>query len=370
MSRALVQKIADAMLYEGYLLYPYRASALKNRLRWTFGILYPEAYCRSETDASSMQTECLVAGSGQTRLEWTVRFLQVVGEGAVERVVAGNQTISDLSDESASIPFSFPATKEPLTGAVMCSVEPLSTDLLKLSIRIANQSLLQKDADRDQALAQSLTSTHTILGVQDREFVSLLEPPEEQAAFVARCRNIGTWPVLVGNPGQRNWMLSSPILLYDYPRVAGESPGDLFDATEIDELLTLRIRTMTDAEKRAVRADDRARRLLERVEELDSEQLLQLHGTMRSLEPGPSNFKAGDRVRLRPRPGADVFDLALAGKQAMIQAVETDLEGRVFLAVTVDDDPGRDFGLAGKPGHRFFFRAEELERIDAAEGSS
>ena len=252
----------------------------------------------------------------------------------------------------------------------MCSVEPLSTDLFKLCIRIANQSLLQQVANRDQALAQSLVSTHTILGVQDGEFVSLLEPPEEQAAFVARCRNVGTWPVLAGIPGQRNWMLSSPILLYDYPRVAAESPGDLFDGTEIDELLTLRIRTMTNAEKRAVRADDRARRLLERVEELVPEQLLQLHGTMRSPEPGPGNLKAGDRVRLRPRPGADVFDLALAGKQAMIQAVETDLEGRVFFAVTVDDDPGRDFGLAGKPGHRFFFRPEELERIDVVEGSS
>src|SRR5262245_3129290 len=115
MSRALVQKIADAILYEGYLPYPYRASALTNRLRWTFGVLYPEAYCRSETDASLMQTECLVNGSGQTRLEWTVRFHQVVGEEAVERVVAGNQTISDFSDGSASIPFSFPAANDRLT---------------------------------------------------------------------------------------------------------------------------------------------------------------------------------------------------------------------------------------------------------------
>src|SRR5262249_13690350 len=250
MSRALVQKIADAILYEGYLLYPYRTSALKNRLRWMFGVLYPEAYCRSGTDAFLMQTECLVVGNGQTHLALTVRFLQVVGQEAVERVVAGNQIISDLADESVAVPFSFPAASEPLAGVVMCSVEPLCTDLFKLCIRIANQSFLPKDVDRDQALAQSLVSTHTILGVQDGEFVSLLEPPQEQGEFVARCRNVGTWPVLAGIPGQRNWMLSSPILLYDYPRVASESPGDLFDATEIDELLTLRIRTMTDAEKR------------------------------------------------------------------------------------------------------------------------
>ena len=359
MSATLVQQIADAVLYEGYLLYPYRPSALKNRLRWTFGVLYPEA-CG---DASSMQTECLVVGAARTRLEWTVRFLQLVGDEAVERTVAESWTLSELLERPRAASFSFPAANGLLAGTATCSAEALAENLVKLRVRIDNQSSLEKEVERQQALARSLISTHTILGVREGEFVSLLEPPEAFAGFAAGCRNVGTWPVLVGAAGEKSWLLSSPILLYDYPRVAAESPGDLFDGTEIDELLTLRIQTLTDEEKRALRADKRAGRLLERVEQLAPEQLSQLHGTMRRQ----SDLKPGDRVRLRPRAGADVFDLALAGQLATVQKVEVDLEGRVYLAVTVDDDPGRDLGLEGKPGHRFFFRPEELERIEEAD---
>jgi hypothetical protein len=368
MSRALVQKIADAVMYEGYLLYPYRQSALKNRLRWTFGVLYPEAYCRSEGDTSFMQTECLVVSGTRTRLEWTLRFLQLVAEEAVEREVAGSLNLANLSGRSLAMPFSFPAGNEQLAGTVTCSATPLSADLVKLCVRIENQSSLDKQVDRDQAMPRSLISTHTILRVEDGEFVSLFEPPEEFAGFVTGCRNVGTWPVLVGAAGDRNWMLSAPIMLYEYPSIASASPGNLFDGTEIDELLTLRIRTMTDEEKMSLRADDRACQLLEKVEQLAPEQLLRLHGTMRLGPWDETDWKPGDRVRLQPRGQADVFDLALAGKVATVQTVEKDLEGRIYLAITLDDDPGREFGLQGKPGHRFFFRPEELVRIGTTEG--
>jgi hypothetical protein len=78
-----------------------------------------------------------------------------------------------------------------------------------------------------------------------------------------------------------------------------------------------------------------------------------------------SEFKPGDRVRLRPRPGADIFDLALAGRAATIAAIEQDYDDRIHVAVTVDDDPGRDFGEQGKPGHRFYFAIDEVEPITA-----
>ena len=79
-------------------------------------------------------------------------------------------------------------------------------------------------------------------------------------------------------------MLSSPIILYDYPQIAPESPGDLFDGAEIDEILTLRILTMTDEEKREMRkTDERARKMLERTESLPMEHLMKLHGTLRDL---------------------------------------------------------------------------------------
>jgi hydrogenase maturation protease len=130
----------------------------------------------------------------------------------------------------------------------------------------------------------SLVSAHTLLGVVDGRFVSLLEPPEHLHDSVQSCQNVGTWPVLVGAAGDRDTMLSSPIILYDYPQIAPESPGDLFDGTEIDEILALRILTMTDDEKREMRnTDERARRMLERTEALPKESLMKLHGTLREL---------------------------------------------------------------------------------------
>jgi hydrogenase maturation protease len=85
---------------------------------------------------------------------------------------------------------------------------------------------------------------------------------------------------------------------------------------------------------------------------------------------GGSELRAGVRVRLRPRAGGDVFDIALAGRDAMIEAIEQDLEGRTTVAVVLDDDPGRDLGFARQPGHRFFFAPSELEVLDDAAGSA
>src|SRR5262249_28942842 len=78
---------------------------------------------------------------------------------------------------------------------------------------------------------------------------------------------------------------------------------------------------------------------------------------------GPVELARGDRVRLRPRGNADVFDLALRGKTATIESIEQDYEDRIYLAVTVDDDPGKDLGAEGKPAHRFFFGPDEVEPL-------
>ena len=96
----------------------------------------------------------------------------------------------------------------------------------------------------------------------------------------------GVWPVLVGEGGDCHTMLASPIILYDYPQVAPESPGDLFDGAEIDEILSLRILAMTDDEKREMRySDERARQILERTESMPVEQFMKLHGAVRALRP-------------------------------------------------------------------------------------
>jgi hypothetical protein len=230
--------------------------------------------------------------------------------------------------------------------------------------------------DRSQAQLYALASTHTILGT-DGAFVSLLDPPAALAEAAAACANQGTWPVLVGAPGACDTLLSSPIILYDYPQVAPESPGDLYDATEIDEILSLRILAMADSEKREMAAvDARARALLERTEALTPDQWQAMHGTLRNpaaldgprlacVRDGDLELKVGARVRLHPKGGADIMDLVLAGKTAVIEAIERDFEDRLHVAVAVDDDPGREFGLARMPGHRFFFAPEEIEVLEA-----
>jgi hypothetical protein len=173
-----------------------------------------------------------------------------------------------------------------------------------------------------------------------------------------RCASQGLWPVLVGTPPDRSLILFAPIILPDYPVLAPESPRDLFDLTEIDEILSLRIRTLSESEKEEIRrGEGRARGLLEQVEHLSSQELLAMHGR------GGAELRIGDAVRLRPRGRADVLDLALAGKEATVVAIEEDLEGRRYIAVTINDDPGRDLGEQGYLGHRFFFRPEEVERL-------
>ncbi len=219
----------------------------------------------------------------------------------------------------------------------------------------------------DRKVLDSFVSTHWILGVRGGELVSLLDPPPPLRAAAESCRNLGVWPVLVGARGRRDTVLCSPIILDDYPAVAPESPGDSFDGTEIDELLTLSILALSAEERqRMAAADERTRALLERTEGLRPEQLQRLHGTLRRPAPAAGAWLGpGDRVHLRPRGRADIFDLALAGRRATILSVEQDVEDRVYYTVTVDDDPGRDLGAEGKPGHRFFFAPEEVELVES-----
>jgi hypothetical protein len=135
-------------------------------------------------------------------------------------------------------------------------------------------------------MLQSMASTHAVLRVEGGSFVSLSDPPEGLRAAAQACQNVGVWPVLVGEPGSDDTVLASPIILEDHPQVAPESPMDLFDATEIDEILTLRILTLSDEEKEELRqGDERGRKILERAEALTADELMRMHGTVRSLRP-------------------------------------------------------------------------------------
>jgi hypothetical protein len=348
MNTALVDGIVKAVLYEGYMLYPYRPSAVKNRQRFNFGVVYPRVYSETQggTDACAMQTECLVQGNDGTQCFVCVRFLRMVARSiakvrrplselcsltdaniekverlevngttyqawqeAVEEVIEVTEfNLSALAAQPMQWPFRLSARQERETvrderglivgiiqrdkarvaGKIEFAAQCLEQGLYQLTARISNDSQVETlvTASRDEALARSLVSTHTILEVREGEFVSLVDPPEAYRSYASACQNLGTWPVLVGESGQRDTILSSPIILYDYPQIAPESPGDLFDGAEIDEILSLRILTMTDEEKREMRqSDDRARHILERTEALPEEHFAKLHGVLRGLRP-------------------------------------------------------------------------------------
>jgi hydrogenase maturation protease len=345
MNAALVDGIVKAVLYEGYMLYPYRPSAVKNRQRFNFGVVYPRAYSEAQggTDACTMQTQCLVSGGERTQCLVRVRFLRMVDrsigkalassepgsvipgmiekvdrlevngtvyqpwqEAVEEQIAVAELNLSALAaqpvqwpfrlsakrdreairDENGSIPGWIDRQTACVAGTIEFTAEILGKGLFKLTVRIANNSRMDaaEPIGREQALAQSLVSAHTILETRDGQFISLIDPTENCRGYAQVCQNVGTWPVLVGEEGRRDTMLSSPIILYDYPQIAPESPGDLFDGAEIDEILMLRIMTLTEEEKREMRqSDDRARRILERTESLPQEQFMKLHGALRGL---------------------------------------------------------------------------------------
>ena len=433
-----VEKIAAAVLYEGYVLWPYRRSAAKNQKRWTFGGVYPRAF--SETAGTNdpwlMQTQCLVVGEKPT-VEVKVRFLHVVerqvgrkdSQGALDfvdelrigadRYLAWEEAaerevvIEGLKLPELATPREFeikvPAgsEEEPLTdddgravgalvrswlaleGAVEVGAEPVREGLFRLTVKITNTASWNEQ-DREETLRQTLVSTHTILRVEGGEFVSLMDPQEEMKGLAEGCENVKTWPVLAGEEGDRHTILSSPIILYDYPRIAPESPGDLFDGGEVDQLLTLSILALTDEEKDEMRATDpRAREILDRSESLSEEDLMGLHGAVRGFQtlrggeqidpfeveglerPAPSSMtvddvevRSGSRVRLWPQAGRDIFDIALSGKIAVVEKIEQDFEDHILLAVSVEDDPGREMVDMPVLGHRFFFSPEEVEPLD------
>lgn len=329
MNRELAERVADAVLYEGYMLYPYRPSAMKNRQRWTFGTIYPPGYgeVNRGTESASMHTEFLLRACDPQRvkLHCRLRFLHLLTRRSSNVDVSSPElgTLPGSWDEATPRASDFelsPTPQEPIfhqfhfsgcdqtapaqdhqsdplasvteaqhevIGSLRVSTERLVRNGLKITIDLRNETPFTGDAEnRPQALLRSLLSAHLILSVDNGEFVSLLDPPDEFRQTAATCINRGNFPVLVGEPGEHDMLLCSPILLYDYPQVAPESSGDFYDATEIDEMLTLRVLTLTDEEKQEIRsADDRVRNLLERTEAMARQQLEKTHGTFRNQRP-------------------------------------------------------------------------------------
>lgn len=451
-----VDRICNAVLYEGYILYPYRADAVKNQNRWTFGGVFPQSYegVAGESDQSSVQSQCLVT-TRDVNATVTVRLrcLQLVRREVVkainsqdadvvayqltdslevdgqdyqawdeaieqERVVA-HLAIDDLARKPAVQPFGFSGVctreslffasglpagaivrkKQAISGQINISAKLLSSGVYQLTVSVTNLTSpnleINTPSSRSHALPYCLHSAHLLLEARNGEFISMIDPPSDLADSAQSCRQEGLWPVLIGDEPDRSQMLAAPIILYDYPQVAEQSVGDFFDGTEIDEMLTLRIRTLTDAEKKSMRSiDSRTAAMLDRTELLSDERLGSLHGRFQNsrlndnvlgagalksaFDEKPEQLimvdgvtlRPGDRVRLHPNSRSDIFDIALAGKVATIASIERDYEDQVYATVTVDDDPGQDLGVMQKPGHRFFFKPDEMEPVEQKIASS
>jgi hypothetical protein len=468
------RKVADAVLYEGYLLYPYRRSAQKNRTRFQFGVLMPPPYrAVDDQEPSASQTECLIECPPDAGIDIGLRFLHLQRrtaqridpdtgaasdtdtlwvEGteygsfdeAVEREQHLRARVADLLDVDTELRFDVRETQqaeeltgedgapagrlirrcEALSGSIVARAErtPGPYGALKLRARVENRTTPGVPlGTRDDGLKYAMIAAHLLIGVPGGTFLSMTDPPEWAAGEVARCENVGTWPVLAGPADCRDLMLSSPVILYDHPEVAPESAGDLFDATEIDEILTLRTLALTDAERQEARATDpRAADLLDRLDGLPPEMLERMHGAIRYLSPGPAkavgaapptfteppefpaDFPAtgapsqpwwdpgadtsvspetdhvlvagvkvarGSRVRMRPGARrADAQDIFLTGREALVEAVLHDVDGQVHVAVSPVSDPLAD--LQRNHGRFLYFAPDEIEPVPAASGGA
>jgi len=446
---ATARSVADAVLYEGYVLYPYRASAPKNQIRWQFGVLAPRSF--SEADASerwSMGTECIVDPGQTPVLTVRLRFLQIQRRSIEAATAAGTfeetgnlhldgavyvpwdeaveQAIDleplvllPLAAAAQELTFDLPASEETeilhagdgsvrgrvsrrrdaVEGRVTTTSEWAAGPgaLLKVTVKVDNATTWSDaTARRDDVLSRSLVAVHTMLAIDDGTFVSLLDPPDEAREAVAACVNEGTFPVLIGGD---DVVLSSPIILYDHPEVAPESPGDLYDSTEIDEILALRILTLTDEEKAEARGTDpRAAAIIDRCEDMPPELWERLHGAVRALRPSEAvaepqplpwwdadvdatfdpwtdqllisgvEVGQGTKVVLRPSRRSDAHDFFLAGLEATVAGVFRDVDGEAHLAVTVDSDPATE--ALEWQGRYLFFYPDEVELTTESQAAS
>ncbi|HEY1467240.1 MAG TPA: hydrogenase maturation protease [Acidimicrobiales bacterium] len=431
--------VADTVCYEGYVLYPYRASAQKNQLRWQFGVLAPPS--GGGSDPSTARTEMIVETRPGARLQVRLRALQVqqrsVEAHRNERFVpvaqledgqevwtsfdeaADHQVdldidLDDCIQRQCSRDVDWPESRHeeslvgtdgsvvgrvvrqrwPVAARVRVQAAPLDGPypLTRVTIGVENcTDWIDPASSRDDVLRRSLVAAHLLVAADHCRFISSLDPPRFASSAVEGCSNSGLFPVLVGDGGETDVMLASPIILYDHPVVAPESAGDMFDATEIDEILALRVLTLTDEEKREARSTDpRSAAIIERCDAMGADALDALHGTFRSIRSvGPeaeddlsdemwwepqvdasfdpwsdtidvdgTTVGNGARVRLHPRRRSDAQDFFVDGRTASVAGVFNDVGGDVYLAVAVDD---LDADLQQWHGRYLYFHPDEVE---------
>ena len=430
--------VADAVLYEGYLLYPYRSTSSKNQVRWQFGVLGPPgAAAAGLGEEPDLAAECLLrAEAGGAQVGVHLRFLQLqsrqveqasdngfhpvaelTSEGAtwvtwdeavahelplgpfpladllagaeVEITVPPGQDVDLLHDRENTVVGRLIRRRWPLSATLRLSATEGSAGLIRLRTAVQNRAP-ERAATAQEAVRASFIGTHLLLTASGAAFLSVLDPPDDAKAAAARCTQRRCWPVLTGEEGSGDVVLASPIILYDHPAVAPESAGALFDSTEIDEILTLRVMTLTDEEKAQARATDaHAAAIIDRCEQMSPQDLQRLHGILRDPHAGTSTLTGddwwaaeaaadvspetaevtiqgvrvtkGSLVKVHPTRRADAQDLFFADQTARVSAVQVDLDGETHVAVTLVDDPAAE--MHDWYGRYLYFAPDELEPL-------
>jgi hypothetical protein len=329
--------VADAVLYEGYVLYPYRASSSKNQVRWQWGVVMPaDVVALDPSERSRVRTQVLVDGSGGV-VTATVRFLQVqrrsveraegsgfvpverldVGDASyvawdeattVERDVrlpddgssvvleiGGGTEVEVVADDAGVVVGRLVRVREPLRVGLTTTVErpesPYAVRVLRLTLdnltpaRVGVEVVETAGPERPRWLRRALVAAHLLLHVEGARFLSLTDPPHWASALATACEHEGLFPVLGGPGDDDSTMIASPIILYDHPELAPESESSFFDALEVDELLSLRTMTLSEDEKREMRGTDpRTAALLDEVDAMPPDLWERLHGTVRYLD--------------------------------------------------------------------------------------
>lgn len=347
MSGAL-DTLVDSLLYEGYALYPYTPGATKNATPTPFGIVYPPAYAERMTSTfSHLRIQCVLEGEGPVSAE--IRFLQAAGERhqARERRV------------SLRAPGRFTLRFPPLRGRARLRTEPYGDGRTLVTCCVHNETeIAAARIGRAEALQSAFLSTHVLIRTAHGRFGSPLEDAGE---------NVNTYPVLA-TPAD-DVVLGAAIVLPDHPRIAPESRGNLFDGTEIEEALLLHLQALSDGERADIAQQDPAvRAMVERAAAATPEDLMRLHGRVTMRDPrdgeaevtaGGITFRRGAGVVLKPDPDRDPYDRMLHGRRATVERIYVDLDDRVHLAVSIDDDPMRE--VMRDTGRYHFFKPEEVE---------
>ncbi|KAB2371864.1 hypothetical protein [Actinomadura montaniterrae] len=280
-----VRAIADTILYEGHLLWPYRASAARHGKRWTIGGVHPKEEAERSGGRWTVSAEFLLEDGPESTVEFTLRFLQTVhrqmmdgdapvpelkvGPGtyrtrqeAREReITSGRLPVERLLRSPVRVPVAIAAgldekpvegkarnpvegtvgrparivrTWDRVTGTVVLSAERAAPGAVRLRAVLVNTGAA---ADRDEAARSAMLCAHLVADASGGAFVSPADPPPRLAGAAAACHSDGLWPVLAGPPGGHGTVLAAPIVLYDWPQVAPQTPDDLFGGAGLDRLL-------------------------------------------------------------------------------------------------------------------------------------